>query len=293
METQIYLLLARKAGDFSAGGAAIWVKQVMKDMILGDSLDTPFLKFIRVQSIEHSIGFPGRKSVVEEHGGHAVEYKSTGHDEEAGDYDDSMYRARRPWAGRNYRRTRWGTYQEQRAGQEFKALQNRHLSRKQTFFSTFKNNQYVAPALPTHEEFTFTKLPDNATPQLMYGCSAQEPMAFACFFFRRRIGAGIMGVRLPFMMIGLRKCLITGWQLGDDMTETVTLSYKDIIWSTFDQLADINVPTGMSARVWQTDTKEGGETMKAYIPQAILAALTVIVGASVALTNADDGVKKG
>lgn len=308
METQIYLLLARKAGDFTAASGPMWAKQVLKDMILGDSLDIPFLKFIRVQGVEHSINFPGRKKVVKRVAGvggapdYAQEYESEGLDQEAGDYDQSITedrhyntRARRRVPARriNYQRktNRWGVKRYQLQGDNDWNYGVAGNTYHVEFLSKFRNNQYITASLPTHNEFTFTKLPDNATPQLAYGCSSQEPMSFAGFFFRRRIGAGISGVRLPFLMIGLRKCLITGWGIGDDLTEKVTLSYKDIVCSTYDQLADINVPTGMSTRIWQTDTKEGGENAKAYLLQGLVAVLTVGIGAAVGATT--DGVTKG
>ena len=275
MNTQIYLMLVRKVNPKLPLVAKIPL--MLKNFILGDSLDTPFFKFIRVQSISSSIGFAGEKSVTLRHSrsGHAKTYKTeTG--KEASDYDaeqDTRWGA--DTGGKWYNvggRHGWsaeGTTKTERAASVMRSGVVPWASSV-----TLKNNNFANINLPEHSEFVFTKNIDNATPQLAYGCSAQEPFYFAAFFFRRKIGAGIAGVRLPYMGIGLTQCLINGWSLSDDV-ETVTLSYKKIMWGTFDQTADINAPTGMSYRVWETDKKTGGETAAGLLIQGLIAGLTL------------------
>lgn len=283
MNTQIYLMLVRKVNPNLPTAAK--VAAMLKNFVGGDSLDVPFVKFIRVQSVSHSIGFGGEESVTQVEDGVARTYKTdTGGS--ASDYDPTNVTRRvHKDTGLAYdvHANRWGHtitsgITKARMGG----------GRQGGFFSRFKNNQYLNINLPDHDNFTFTKSIDNATPQLSYGCSAQEPFYFAAFFFRRRIGAGINGVRLPFMTLGLTKCLITGWSLEDE-TEKVTLKYKDIMWSTWDQIADVNVPTGASARVWNTETQEGGEDARAYLLQALVGALSA--GAGAAFTS--DEVQSG
>lgn len=286
MNTQIYLMLVRKVNPNLPAPAK--AAAMLKNFIMGDSLDAPFLKFIKVQSVSHSIEFGGEQSVTERHGKIAKTYKTdTG--SSAGDYSQSRTRDHKWLAGRTVTYDRWGNKLHSGGGRD-----DRTYARNTGFtggfkglVSTFKNNQYVNINLPDHDDFTFTKLVDNATPQLAYGASAQEPFYFAAFFFRRRIGAGIDGMRMPFMGIALRKCLITSWSL-DDETEKISLKYKHICWGTFDQVADINAPTGMSQRVWNTESNEGGEKPLGYVLQALVGGLTV--AASAGLSAALGGV---
>lgn len=278
MNTQIYLLLVRKVNPHLPMAAK--VPLMLKNFVMGDSLDAPFLKFIKVQSVSHSIGFAGEDKVTEVVDGAAKTFKtSTG--KSASGYN---VRSDPQWGGGGYStiHDRWGavettSFNDHRKHTPAGSRQFGFIGggfSDPGFFSGFKNNQYVNINLPGHKDFVFTKLVDAATPQLAYGCSAQEPFYFAAFFFRRRIGAGIDGMRMPFMGIGLRKCLITGWSLGDEV-ETITLKYKQLVWGAFDQTADINAPTGLSQRVWDTDKNEGGEKAEGYIIQALIGALTV------------------
>jgi len=274
MNTQIYLMLVRKVNPKLP--LPMRIPLMLKNFVMGDSLDVPFIKMIKVQSVSHKIGFDegGKITRVEGEGkdAKAVTYSSA---KEAGAYgagdaySDIQVMPRKGVLGEVS--NRWQTRTV--ASLDSKVKTSGYGMGGLRFFSGFKNNDYLNISLPDHNEFTFTKLVDNATPQLAYGCSAQEPYYFAAFFFRRRIGAGIEGVRLPFMGIGLTKCLITSWDLSDE-TETVTLKYKQIMWGTFDQVADINAPTGMSYRTWDTDKKEGGETAEGLALQMLIAALT-------------------
>lgn len=280
MNTQIYLLLVRKVNPHLPAPAK--AAAMIKNFVMGDSLDAPFLKFIKVTGLSHSIGFGGEDKVTQVDNGQAVTYTtSTG--STAGGYD--QYSQHEDFVGdTKIQSDRWGNRLFHDTAKDERSLwYTRHIGAggaAKGIFSSFKQNQYININLPSHNELTFTKLVDNATPQLAYGCSAQEPFYFAGFFFRRRIGAGIDGMRLPYMGIGLNKCLITGWSL-DGETEKITLKYKQIMWGTFDQVADINAPTGLSSRVWDSEKNEGGEKKEGYLLQALIAALTLAGTAAV------------
>lgn len=287
MNTQIYLLLVRKVNPNLPIAAKIPL--MLKNFVAGDSLDAPFLKFIKVQSLSHSIAFGGEDSVTQVENGKAVTYKT----DTGGSSGDYSVQSDKHYTGGGYYEThdRWGTTETTSFNDHRKYTPAR---KDYGVFSSFKQNQYLNINLPSHKDLEFTKLVDNATPQLAYGASAQEPFYFAGFFFRRRIGAGIDGMRLPFLGIGLTKCLITGWSLSDE-TEKITLKYKHIMWGTFDQVADINAPTGLSSRVWDSEKNEGGELKEGYLLQALIAGLTLAGSAGVkALTGGfEDEVSDG
>lgn len=272
MKNQIYLMLVRKVNPVLTGAAK--AAAYLKNFVAGDSLDVPFMKFIRVQSTSHSIGFAGEQSVTERVGDSAQTFttetgkSASGYNQLSDEIEERFVRDRILHSNR-FQHDRWGNRNFANGG----IVANENASA----FSSFKKNQYVNINLPAHDDFTFTKYVDNSTPQLAYGCTAQEPFSFAAFFYRRRIGVGIKGVRLPYLTIGLNKCLISSWSLADDM-ETVKLSYKDIVWATYDQIADINAPTGMSSRIWDTESKEGGEKKEAYIAQALVGLLATAGG---------------
>lgn len=103
--------------------------------------------------------------------------------------------------------------------------------------------------------------------------------------FRRRIGLGVRGIRVPYLAILLSQCLISSWDLDGD-TESVSMSYGRVRWCTYDQIADFNVATGMSARWWDTDGN-GGESMPMYL---IMGAIAVAAMAGAAI---DTGVSAG
>jgi len=257
MNTQIYLLLVKQSNLPTAAA----IPMLLKNAILGDSLDVPFLKFIRVRSIRQTVEFEGETELTEvqtdAQGVKSLNVVSTSGNS-AGSYAAA--------AGTN------------RSGAFGMTAVNR--------------NNFTNINLPAHSAFGFTKSLDNATPQLAYSCTAQSPFSHAVFFFRRRIGAGIAGVRMPFMCIWLKKCLISGWSMSGD-SENVSLKYREITWATFDQLADINIPTGMSARVWNTESKEGGEKPEVYAVQMAVAAIFAAGTAAWGLTDGSHGVQSG
>ncbi len=279
---QIYLLLIRQLSPLAKNNPVM----MLKAAILGDSLDVPFLKFIRVNNFEHSIGFAGEtsKNVIEN--GQVKSYSSG--EGGMGGYNQSGTVDVR---GGTKTTDRWGNREFRAPNQDLKRVAKNTAAPKYT--SKFKNNEFVNLKLPEHNDLTFTKPVDNATPQLAYACTAQEPLSEAIFFFRRRIGAGVAGVRLPYFMCRLQKCLITSWGLDDDLNESVTLKYKEILWATYDQLADINAPTGMSSRVWDVEQQEGGESTEVYKFQAMVAALFAAAGAAWGATEGSHGVQAG
>lgn len=168
----------------------------------------------------------------------------------------------------------------------FRATGEKHRTGGRRFFTKFKQDTGFANAklpinLPSHNELTFTKGCDNATPQIAFACSAQEPIRHAFFAFRRKIGLGVEGIRVPYLVVWLKQCLVTGWGLSGD-EETVTLQYETIKWCTYDQMTDWNAPTGMSNREWDTQDNAGGEDVAMYVKMGLLAGATVALGAGLA-----------
>jgi len=284
---QIYLLLMRDLSDVNKFNPAA----MFKAAILGDSLDVPFLKFIRVKDYEHSIGFAGKKSESVIENGAVATYSSEdggmgGYDQKTTVVNGNVTTVTDRWGRKEIATT---TRNAQGVETTAHTVNNPGTS----LMSRFKNNEFVNLKLPEHNELTFTKSVDNATPQLAYACTSQEPISQAIFFFRRRIGAGVAGVRLPYFMCRLEKCLITSWGLDDDLNESVTLKYKDILWATYDQLADINAPLGMSSREWDTEQNLGGESAKIYLFQGFVAAFFAAAGAAWGATDGHHGVSTG
>jgi len=324
MNNQVYLFLKRK-GDLSSTG----LFKTAKDVIMGDSLDMPFVKWINVTGLSNSIGFSSGKvrSLVntakadEEpqyelqtaaYGTSAGEYERAmsierAADEDLGGYEDlgrQAYRVRRRRINLNTRNryesvvnydryhgkvtttTRQkqinyrGTWHDQHAPEVETTYQ--HNNR---FFTPDFDNAKLKINLPDHNEFTFTKNVDNATPQIAFAASSQEPLTHAIFAFRRRIGVGIQGVRLPYMMVYLRDCLVSSWKLDGDQ-ETVSIQYRRVHWLTYDQVTDWNYPTGMSNRYWDVKNKKGGENPQLYIFMGlVLAAFTAAGVAAQAATT--------
>ncbi len=305
MNTQIYLLL-KKTGDFNP--ATLNLKD-LKNLILGDALDMPFVKWIRITGLSNSIGFSSGTIRSINAAGDMVE-KSYG--SSAGSYDQSLNASTFTDGGRrdvdhlDYNRggmtssytsyegvNRFGFSGKVKpkvegefitknygagvnapltaptGGTKFEGAGNKSFTRFQ--------NSKLKISLPDHDSLTFTKNCDNATPQLAFAASAQEPVKHALFAFRRRIGNGVQGIRVPFMIIWLRECLIEGWELNGDV-ETVKIKYKTIKWCSYDQVSDWNMPTGMSNRDWDTQDQSGGEDIKTYIIMAAIAAATAALG---------------
>lgn len=309
MNTQIYMLCFKDPGgawnnDASKTmKAALTAKKILRaitnlDFILGDSLDVPFVKFIRVQGVEHGISFPGTSTHRAFADGEWQE-KVTG--SKAGDYEDASNPSwfgvgEEAWHHDTY--TQWNKdfdrYEEDKGtiiGATKYANKRMHRRRAGQVFG-FRRNKFTDITKPDHDDITITKLVDNATPQFAYAASAQEPFWYTFLYFRRKIGGGIpkTGVRMPFLMIGLYKSLITSWSLGGDMAETIKMNYSSIAWASIPPWADTNIPlAGVPAmRWWTTDDNKGGNKGGwALILAALTGALTAAAG-GLALACSDD-----
>lgn len=312
MNNQIYLVLKR-TGEFDANVLGN-VAKAAKDLILGDSMDVPFVKWINVTGVNNSIGFSSGKvrSLVNTAAAGAeprYELQTASYGTSAGDYAAAMPTTRAPDEDRTRHReinrydrreyeyqTSYSRYRG-RVVQRTKRYQNRFIGDWQTddqrtvtrapqhefsskpFFTPDFDNAKLKINLPEHNEFVFTKNVDNATPQLAFAASSQEPIGHAVFAFRRRIGVGVQGVRLPYMMVFLRECLVNNWELNGDQ-ETVSLQYQRIHWLTYDQVTDWNYPTGMSNRYWDDKNKKGGENAKLYILMGLVMAAFAVAGSA-------------
>ncbi|WP_339742242.1 type VI secretion system tube protein Hcp [uncultured Rubinisphaera sp.] len=305
MNTQIYLLL-KKNGDLNP--TAMGNLKDLKNFILGDALDMPFVKWIRVNGISNSIGFSSGTVRSINSTGDLVEKdygsSATIHDPTANPFGDSTgsgtltdtfdnpnspnlkhaysqhsgisnsgkkgtIRARGN-VGRIIKKT------ERQSGNQTFRMPRDGVDFESDFFTRFQNDKLQAK-LPDHDSLTFVKNCDNATPQLAFAASAQEPVKHALFAFRRKIGNGVQGIRVPFLIVWLRECKVAGWELNGDV-ETVKLKYKTIKWCSYDQVSDWNMPTGMSNRDWDTQDQSGGEDLMTYAIMAALAAATVALG---------------
>lgn len=281
MNTQIYLMLIRDANfpfkkdRSSALKAAAQIPLLLKNFIQGDSLDLPFLRMIRVDSVENKISFPGVTTSYRPPGAVAT---TSGHD--AGSYSDiKQARFRRQGKDDSEISARPRAPRDAPPPIPTAANSVRHAHAGNTFMKSH---------LPDHSDFVFTKQPDNATPQIAYGCSAQQIFPLAVFFFRRKIGVGVGGIRLPFMCIGLRKVRVVGWELGADLSETVTLKYADIAWTAVPPLADANIPGGLNVKDWDT---EASKNLKGnwfgWTIQAITTAVVAAAGVATSMFGND------
>eukprot|EP00913_Durusdinium_trenchii_P028468 g26696.t1 len=246
----------------------------------GDSLDLPFLRMIRVDSVEHSIGFPGKKTTY--HGADDVAEES-GHDILSYSELEKLQQHKRA-RGRN----RSIPQPEPRRVRRNRRV---NLAEVQRQVREIQWNEFMKSKVPEHGDFVFTKQPDNATPQLAYGCSSQEIFPLAVFFFRRKIGVGLGGVRLPFMVIGLRKVRLAGWSLGADLSETVTCKYADIAWTSVPPLADTNLPGAVTVKDWDTEASKSFD--KKWFGWAVQGLTTAAVAAAGAATAILGGVHDG
>ena len=303
MNTQVYLLL-KKNGDLNP--TAMGNLKDLKNFILGDALDMPFVKWIRVNGISNSIGFSSGTVRSINSTGDLVEkdYGSSAsiHDSSAAPVLDETGTGE--LTGAHMDRTKIQTFHKDFSGfstsgkkgklrpkvegQNFTKSLNRAdnamtysapaggMDIESDFFTRFQNDKLQAK-LPDHDSLTFVKNCDNATPQLAFAASAQEPVKHALFAFRRKIGNGVQGIRVPFLIVWLRECKVAGWELNGDV-ETVKLKYKTIKWCSYDQVSDWNMPTGMSNRDWDTQDQSGGEDLMTYAIMAALAAATVALG---------------
>lgn len=276
MDSQVYLLLVRQSGSYkdfvdklknaTAMTVVVLIKQILKDMITGDSLDAPFVKFIRLNGVSHQMSFKGGR-----------EFSRSG-SARSDDWEES-YTA--------------GSFAPN-------PMERKTLVQKAKRSNTFKGtllkdwgggNTFVQSKLPEHGAISFTKNIDTATAQLAYGCAAQEKFPLAIFFYRRKAGLGIGGIRLPYFVMACFKSKIENWKIDGDQ-ESADLHYKTISWCSYDQWADTNVSYPWSTRWFNQETFKGGQGGVALGLQVLVAGLVLAAGAVAGAATgggADDG----
>lgn len=279
MDSQIYLLLLRQSGSYkewdkelkgmNAIKAAIIMKQLLKDIVVGDSLDAPFVKFIRVKSISHKLGFSGDSKFDKSGWAYKNAWK-----EESG----QQYSANPLMRGTTNTVSNSGAFSK-----DFMPQLGREL---------WGGNEFIQGKIPEHGEIQFKKYLDSATAELAYGCSAQEKFPLAVFFYRRKVGTGLGGIRLPYFVMGSFKCKIKEWELDGD-EETVSLHYKKIAWCSFDQWADTNVSYPWATRWFDQEQVKGGQGEAAMALQMIVAAMVAVSGAVSATLTSGEGASGG
>lgn len=308
MSTEIYFRIIKDVDPSDDVTGASLIAKLMSPIplpgvICGDSLDMPFIKWMKLTGFKNSIGFDSGTMRRIEGDGDDAEVKSYDYGRSSSSYgaartggDDAegpaerqerdvveedvesigTIRRGRMTTGKRTGRDRFGSFTQKKTRKRSLRRAGRGLEwgdwgaesdwgkRSRPFLSNFSNpNNFLNINLPNHNSVSFSKRIDNATPQLAYACSCQEPIGTAMVLFRRRIGLGIRGIRVPFMAIMLSKCLLSDWELdGED--ESCSMSYQEIRWCTYDQIADFNVATGMSARQWDTADNTGGESAVMY-----------------------------
>lgn len=285
MDSQIYLLLLRQSGSyknwaekFKSAKTAVQVAMIAKellnpkDLILGDSLDAPFVKFIRVTGVNHKIGFEKDGESKFEESGWA--YKDAWKEET----ETSTQYAPNPFL-----RTTTSTKMTQSDRSPGKHLRGQ--------WGAF-GNQFVQSRIPEHGEIEFSKHVDSATPQLAYGCSAQEKFPLAIFFYRRKVGLGMGGIRWPYFVTAAFNCKLTEWEMKDD-GESVSLFYKQISWCGYDQWADTNISYPWSTRWFDQENYTGGQGGLALAVQLLIADLIALSAAISAAATASDGESSG
>lgn len=262
INSDIYLLLSQthagayKKVEGNKAMALMLLKKLIAAMVIGDSLDAPFLGFIRVQGVKHDIALGKDTKPLE---------WEVGADEKL-DTDDEKLRGR------------------QEKVIKFRAPTPEMQARIDAAYDKAigeQRNKFATSHLPDQNAFEFTKFIDCATPQLAYACSVQAKFPLAMFFFRKKVGLGLGGVRIPYLNIALRKVRITGYSVADDK-ETIKLQYGDIAWAALGQVGDSNLPFPVvSARMYDAEGKRGSEWNEsgwAYLVQAIGAAMSLIAG---------------
>lgn len=281
--SDIYLLLYRETGAYQMVSGnkltiPLLVPKLLKGMIMGDSLDAPFVGFIKVNGVEHGIGL-GKDQKELEWG----DKNKIPDDDLVARRTRELYQSLDDDYGRQVR----PLLQMRGVRAERQRLRGLRNQRRQDIAAAHhaavreQRHAFINSHLPKHEELTFTKMIDRATPQLAFGCSAQERYPCALFFYRRKIGLGIGGIRVPHLTIGLRKVRISSWKMTGEETESVSLRYADIAWAALGGIADANLPSVPSARMFSEEDNAGGENYSsswAYAVGAIGAGLTAIAG---------------
>lgn len=229
MENDCYLFLLRWTGDVPKTplGIAAQIPKLLLSFVRGDSLEVPFMNFIRVNSIEHGISSG------------TGEYKGRS-------WMGDQTKAKGKWYQGGQGENLWSGI----TGKEFRPTPE---------FNKYTGSVSEPGSMkhqPTQGTLKFTKHLDSATPQLAYGCSVQEQYKFAIFYFRRKVALNVSAVQFPYLMIGLEDVMISDWNLDGD-SEAVDLNYNRICWAGVSQLADTSVPQGVSVRIFDRTTGTG------------------------------------
>ena len=210
-----------------ATAGAAFLARLVKDQVMGDSLDIPYVKWIRVHDFKHEISFPRKELSFEKEDDHG--------------------------------------------------------------------NLFIGAngANPRHEQVKIQCLAGKQTPQLAFGCMAQEKFPLALICFRRHTGFGYE-VRFPHLMVGLKDCLIADWSIGGSDIEECSLWYNKIVWSANSQLADTNMPNPMTlASIGAYDkTNNTGATASDNFAKFVFAFGNAITLAADAVVAASDLANK-
>ena len=244
-----YLFLLRWTGSLPDNKIAIAaaIPKFLMGIIRGDSLDVPFVNFIPVQSVNHTIGGIGEeKSYSELHEASSWKdtYYSRGLSAEA---EESEFKA-----AAGFRQTKAGPTLDYR-----RRVQDASNDWQWTGEKPMTEPGALAGNLPEQKHFKFKKRLDSATPQLAYGCSIQEQFKVALFYFRRKVGFNVAAIPFPYLVIGLENVVIRNHEIGGD-SEELTLSYDRICRGGISQFADTPVPQGISTRIFDRTTGSGG-----------------------------------
>ncbi|MEQ8788333.1 MAG: type VI secretion system tube protein Hcp [Pirellulaceae bacterium] len=213
---------AATAGSIATAGAA-FLARLVKDQVMGDSLDIPFVKWMRVHDFKHEISY----------------------------------------------------------------------QKKDMAGNLYINAHNVNP---DQGQVKFKCLPGKQTPQLSFGCMAQEKFPLAIFCFRRQTGVGYE-VRAPHLVVGLKDCLIRDWHLSGNAVEEAALWYNQISWFATSQLADTNLPNPLppaSLGVYDVVGAQGGSISKfSTFVAGFAAVITAAAAAAVIASDAIGGYKDG
>lgn len=265
MNGQVYLLLARHPLPDTKADLLMQMKTLLGSVIRGDSLDVPFLNFIKCHSFSHSIGeaaysYSDRtgekvKGLNEDQfvgsmlGGSALAYGTLVAGAAAGPVG---------WAAGGAALGVGGLGLGARAALVNRGARHNAALPGHAWMSDDESG--LNDKMPKHKSVVFSKTLDAASPQLSFGCSAQERFPLAVFFFRRKTTFNIGGVVNPHTVIGYKNCTISDWET-DGNTETVSLTYEEMGMGAFTQIADSKIPQGISWRTWDRVNNSGGEGM--------------------------------
>lgn len=272
--SDIYLLLYRMQGSYKEVTvnkltAPVVAKTLTKGMIIGDSLDVPFVGFIKCLGIEHNIGLSAKNHELEWDDSQLFDEDQSKHV-----LDEAIDNQLRRRGVANPTATLRNMFLSNQAGQRIQAEYHKMVKQQR--------NAFINTHLPEHGEFEFTKMIDRATPQLAFGCCAQERFPLALFLYRKKVGTGLGGIRVPHLVVALRKVRISAWKITGEETEIVTLRYGDISWASLGQVADSDVPIPIpSARTFDQEALQGGENYSsswAYGIQFLASALCALAG---------------